>query len=109
MNLSKTFDCIPHDLLIAKLHTYRFRDKTVTFIYSYLKCRKQNVKSENFYSDFLTLLSGVPNFVIRVYFGSILFNLILNDLLATLNMSGLYNFADDNTIPTVSKNMSNLI
>ena len=68
MDLSKAYDCIPHNLLIAKLYAYGFSDKTVTFIYSYLKCRKQNVKIENFYSDFLTLLSGVPNFVIRVYF-----------------------------------------
>ena len=40
MDLSKAFDCIPYDLLIAKLHAYRFSDKTVTFIYSYLKRRK---------------------------------------------------------------------
>ena len=60
MDLSKAFDCIPHDLLIAKLHVYVFSEKSVTFIYSYLKRRKQNVKIENFYKDFLTLLSGVP-------------------------------------------------
>ena len=39
MDLSKAFDCIPHDLL-AKLHAYGFILKTVTFIYSYLKRRK---------------------------------------------------------------------
>ena len=106
MDFSKAFDCIPHDLLIVKLHVYGFSEKIVTFIYSYLKRRKQNVKIENFYSDFLTLLSGVPHGSIL---DPILFNLFLNDLLTTFKMSEPYNFGDNNTISSASKNMNSLI
>ena len=106
MDLSKTFDCIPHNLLIAKLNAYGFSGKTVTLIYSYLKRRKQNVKIENFGSDFLTLLSGAPQ---RFILGPILFNLFINNSLATLKMSEFYNITDDNTISTASENMSSLM
>ena len=37
MDLPKAIDCITHNLLVAKLHAYDFSQKTVTFIYSYLK------------------------------------------------------------------------
>ena len=45
MGFSKAFDFIPHDLVIPKLHAYGFSyTATVTFIYSYLKHRKQKAK-----------------------------------------------------------------
>ena len=37
MDLFKAFDCIPHDLLVAKLHVYGYSKDAVTFAHSYLK------------------------------------------------------------------------
>ena len=77
MGLSKVFDCIPHDLLIVKLHAYGFGEKAVTFIYSYLKKPKQIVKIDNIFSFFQTLLSGVPH---GLTLRPILFKIFLNDV-----------------------------
>ena len=44
-NLPKTYDCLPHEFLIAKLHSYGFHaDKSLNLIYDYLTNKKQRVK-----------------------------------------------------------------
>ena len=56
MDLSKAFDCILHDLLITKLHSYGFNQKALTFLYSFLKRRRQSVKINDTESFFQILL-----------------------------------------------------
>ena len=77
MKLSKTFDTILHDLLIAKMHAYGFSKTFLVFFYSYLKRRKQNVRINNTHSIFQILLSGVPQ---GSMLGPILFNIIIMDI-----------------------------
>ena len=77
MDLLKAFVCIPHDLLIAKLHAYEFSFERLTLLCSYLRNRKQCVKINNICCDFLKILPGVPQGSIL---GPILFNMFLNDL-----------------------------
>ena len=60
MGLSKAFNCIPHDLVIAKLAAYGFDKNMICYIYSYLKSRKQCVSVNNIKSTFEEIISGVP-------------------------------------------------
>ena len=59
MDLSKAFDCIPHELLIAKLSAYGFDKKTLMFFLSYLKGRKQSVNIKGNLSSYMDVLAGV--------------------------------------------------
>ena len=58
IDLSK--GCIPHDLLVAKLHAYGWSEDAVTFVYSYLKGRNLSVKINDTESVFQILLPGIP-------------------------------------------------
>ena len=105
MDLSKAFDCIPHDLLIAKLNACGFDRKSLVFFFSYLKRRKQCVNLNNVQNTFQTLLPGVPQGSILRPF---LFNIIINDLIGFIKKSSLYNFADDNTRTAFEKDITDL-
>ena len=60
VDLSKAFDCIVHDLLLAKLSAYGFDYNSLKLINSFLSGRKFRTKIGPSHSPYLDLLVGVP-------------------------------------------------
>ena len=59
-DLSKTFDCLNHELLIAKLNAYGFNLNALNLIYIYLTDRVQRVMIQAKYSCWSDIITGVP-------------------------------------------------
>ena len=59
-DLSKAFDCLSHDLLIAKLNAYGFSMSALGFVHSYLKNCMQRTKIISEYSSREEIIFGVP-------------------------------------------------
>ena len=72
-DLSKTFDSLSYDLLIAKLSANEFNMSIMRFVHSYLKNRMQRTKINSEHSSWEEIMFGVPQGSIL---GSLLFNII---------------------------------
>ena len=105
-DLSKAFDCTPHDLFIAKLEAYGFQIDALKFIYDYLSNRKQRVKINETFSSWKDIEFGVPQGSIL---GLLLFNIHLCDLFYFLEDLDIGSYADDTTIYTVKENKESVI
>ena len=66
MDLSKALDCLPYDLLIAKMAAYGFGNHSLKFFLTYLSERNHRVRIGSYLSEFLDFFLVFP----KVPFGT---------------------------------------
>ena len=106
IELSSAFDCLSHDLLIAKLNAFGCRRRALKFTLSYLSQRKQRVKINGSFSGWKTTSVGVPQGSVL---GPLLFNIYINDMFVFISNSQICNSADDTTLYVIEQDIEQAI
>jgi hypothetical protein len=88
MDLSKAFDCLPHNLLMLKLEVYGLSENSLKLLKSYLENRRKRIEIGNNYSEWDTSIKGVPHGLIL---DPVLFNVFINDIFHFIQDSTIYN------------------
>ena len=86
MDLPKTNDCLPQDLLIAKLEAYGLDNGSLNLLLDYLSFRKQRTKVGSSYSIWSKIRRGIPQGSIL---DPLLFNIFINDMFMIIEQSDI--------------------
>ena len=105
-DLSKDFDCLNHELLIAKLNAHGFSLTALKLVHNYLSNRKQRTKINSTYSSLLEIIFWVPQGSIL---GPLLFNIFLIDLFFIIEDNDIASYTDDNTPYVIADNIDEVI
>jgi len=98
IDLSKAFDTLDHDILLKKLKYYGINGNSLSLMKDYLSNRFQYVEIDDTRSDYLPIITGVPQGSIL---GPILFIIYINDMSNASEMFKCISYADDTTLSII--------
>ena len=106
MDLSKAFDRLDHELLIAKLSAYGFSRSALKLIHSYSNERQQRLMVNGSFSTSKRTSLGAPQGSVL---GPQLFNLYINDFFYLVKDTEICNYADDTTIFACGSDLGSIL
>ena len=95
IDLSKAFNTVNHEILLAKLQHYRIRGTPLKWFESYLSGREQFVNFNGYSSFYKLVKCGVQQGSVL---GPLLFLIYINDICNVSSALDILLFADDTSI-----------
>ena len=102
MNLSKAYDCLKDNLLLAIIQAYGFSKEVFL---SYLTNRSQRTKTDSTFCDWTNIVKNFPH---NSILSLLLFDIFINDLFFFSAKFKICYFADDSSLYSCGINLDNI-
>ena len=101
MNLSKGFDTLSHNWLMAKLEAYWFSKNSLNYIQGCLGNSLERTNVNNNFTLWKYIFAGVPKGSIL---GPLMFNIYISNIFPFSDNACLNDYADDTTLYSIEEN-----
>ena len=96
IDFKKAFDCVQHQVLLAKLVQFGLNNPVIKWVRSYLVGRKQKVFANNMYSSYQNVPQGSV-------LGPLFYIMYANDISKTVKNCEVALYADDTVLFTANR------